>query len=192
MLTFLALLLVQSVIIQNAHSKDVFNVKERHQKSGEWEINPYGGSYLGRSLGQTWTAGSRLHYHLNSTWAFGANYGYLRNSPDPSSNFGKSVTNLNSHIVNAEALISNDAALRVGDSLLEMDFYLTLGAGAMSINSTWEPAGLIGGGVKFYTGKPWLAFVIDVNNYVHYTPIPAGNKFDFDVIFTGGVSFLIP
>jgi outer membrane beta-barrel protein len=164
----------------------------RHQKSNQFEISPYGGSYLGNTLDQTWLTGAKGYYHLDNTWALGLAYGYSRLSPDATSAFGINLVNNNMHIADAEVMISNDAALRVGKKLLEMDFYMTFGAGAMSINNAWEPMGLVGGGVKFYSDAPWLAFRIDVNSYAHYTNAPLLKNFDFDTAFLGGISFLFP
>ncbi|MBI2342942.1 MAG: hypothetical protein HYV02_01185 [Deltaproteobacteria bacterium] len=164
----------------------------RHRACHQWELNPYGGSYLGRHLGQTWTAGARGRYHVNETWALGAHYGYVRNRADASGAYGQSLTTRDIHMVSGEVLISNDAALRLGRRMVEMDFYLTVGAGSMQLNAVWEPMGVLGGGVKLYPRASWYAVVIDVNNYAHMTPRPQGARFDVDTTFTGGFSFLWP
>ncbi len=164
----------------------------RHNKRHQFELNPYGGSYLGNSYGQTYLVGGRLYYYFNNTYGLGVAYGYSRLLTNTNSPFGSTLTNTNLHMIDFEVQISNDAALRVGNSQLEMDFYLTIGMGSLWTNTAWEPVGLIGGGVKIYTGLDWLAFRIDVNNYAHMTPQPGKNSFDFDVTFLGGVSILFP
>lgn len=164
----------------------------RHRKKYQLEFSPYGGAYLGNSFGQTWAAGARQYFWLNNTTGLGVNYGITKLLTNRGTPFGSSLTDTFVQAITAEAAFSNDAALRVGTSLIEMDFYMTLGVGAMEINSNWEPTGLIGGGVKVYTPLPWLAFRIDVNNYAHMTPQPGKDPFDFDVTFLGGVSFLFP
>lgn len=164
----------------------------RHRKRGQFEFAPYGGGYLGNTVGQTWVAGGRIYYHINNAIAIGANYGFSRLMTDRSSTFGRSLNTRNMHVTNAEVVISNDAAFRSGKTLIEMDFYLTFGPGAVLINRNWEPAGMIGGGVKIYPGISWLALRIDVNNYLHFTEQPGEDRFDCDVLFLGGVSFLFP
>lgn len=164
----------------------------RHRKNNQFEFYPYIGAYVGATVDQTFAVGARLLYHFNNTWAIGANYSYSKLLTDRSSTFGQSITDTNMHIANAEVVISNDAALRVGKKVVELDFFMTLGAGSIKLNETWEPAGLIGGGVKVYPGKSWVVFRVDVNNYLHMTAKPGHDPFDFDVEFIGGVSFLFP
>ena len=103
-----------------------------------------------------------------------------------------STADANMHALSAQVVISQAAALRTGKRVMEMDFFAMIGMGAMWLNRAWEPMGEIGGGVKFYTGIPWLAFRIDVDNYVHNTVQPGKNSIDFDVMMSGGVSFLFP
>jgi len=164
----------------------------RHNKRHQFELCPYGGSYLGNSYGQTYLVGGRLYYFFNNTYGLGVAYGYSRLLTNTNSPFGSTLTNTNLHMVDFEVQISNDAALRIGESQIEMDFYLTIGMGSLWTNTAWEPVGLIGGGVKVYTGLDWLAFRVDVNNYAHMTTQPGKNSFDIDVTFLGGVSILFP
>lgn len=164
----------------------------RQQKKHQFEFSPYGGAYLGNTVGQSWMAGTRLYYHFSNTVALGANYGFSRLLTDRSTRFGSALVNPNMQVVTIEAMFSNDAAIRAGDTIMQMDFYATLGVGPMYLNDQWQPAGLVGGGVKFYCGIPWLAFRIDVNNYIHNTSQPGKDIVDFDVTFLGGVSFLFP
>lgn len=164
----------------------------RHRKKHQFEFAPYGGAYLGNAIGQTWLIGTKVSYWLNNTVALGANYSYSRLLTNRGSPFGSILTDSNMQAINGQIVLTNDAALRVGDKLLELDFYMTLGMGSMYLNKTWELMGEIGGGVKFYTGIPWLAFRIDVDNYVHNVSQPGRDVIDFDFIISGGVSFLFP
>lgn len=170
----------------------ILDPEYRHRKKGQFEFAPYGGSYLGNTLDQTWVVGERIYYHFNNTYALGQNFAYTRLYPDRSSIFGKNMDNNNLYLFDVEMMFSNDAALRVGSSLVEMDFFGTLGVGPMKINSSWEPTGLIGGGIKIYPGISWLAVRIDVNSYLHYTPQPGPDRFDADVLFLVGLSFVFP
>jgi len=164
----------------------------RHRKKGQLEISPYGGSNLGASLSQTWIAGSRLYLHLNNTYAIGANYSFSTIGGAANRSMGGILEDDILHYLNAEAMISNDVAMRVGSSLIEMDLYMTLGVGGIFINTDWQPMGVAGGGVKVYTGIPWLAVRVDVNNYIHPTQHRGSTAVDCDVTFTGGISFLFP
>jgi outer membrane beta-barrel protein len=174
-----------------ADALPMLSAQPRHRPQ-HWELVPYGGFYLGRSLGQTWTAGMRGHYRVNDQWAIGAQYGYVAIAADSSSAFGRRIVDTKTHLANAEVQISNDAALRLGQKVLAMDFYLTLGTGALRLNTQWEPFGLIGGGVKMYPGPSWFAVAVDVNNYAHFTQVSPGRKFDVDTLFTVGFAFLLP
>lgn len=164
----------------------------RHRKKNQFEICPNGGAYLGNSIGQTWVAGAKMTYWLNNTVGLGVNYNFIKLLTNRNSPFGSVLTDSNTHALSGQVVLSQAAALRSGTRILEMDFFAMIGMGAMWLNRTWEPMGEIGGGVKFYTGLPWLAFRVDVDNYVHNTVQPGKNSIDFDVMMTGGVSFLFP
>lgn len=164
----------------------------RHKKKNQVELNINGGAFVGNTLGQTWIAGAKLTYWINNTIGIGANYAYSRLLTNRASPFGSTLTDNNLHVMNPQVVLSQDAAIRVGKSTMELDFYMALGAGMMRLNGRWEPVGEIGGGAKFYTGLPWLAFRVDIDNFIHKTPQPGKDPLDFDVTFTGGVSFLFP
>lgn len=164
----------------------------RHRSKNQFEFSPYGGGYLGNTVNQTWNAGARLEFHINNTYALGVNYGFSRLMADESSTFGSSLKNKNLHLTDFHFMVSNDTAFRSGKHLIEMDFYATLGLAAMYISGQWQPAGMIGGGVKMYTGVPWLAFRVDVNSYLHFINQPGSDRFDGDIVLLGGISFLFP
>ncbi len=164
----------------------------RHKKAGQFEVYPFGGSYLGAMIDQTWTAGAKIYLHLNNTVALGGSYSFSKLYSDATSSFGSTLNSDNLHIANFEMMVSNDVAMRVGKRVLEMDLYFTLGVGGMLMNEIWEPVGLAGGGLKIYTGLPWLAARVDVNNYIHATPLPGRESIDCDTVFIGGFSFLFP
>ncbi|MFA5812884.1 MAG: hypothetical protein WC956_11245, partial [bacterium] len=96
------------------------------------------------------------------------------------------------HTINAQVMISNDAAFRSGNSIIECDLFLTLGGGTMQINRSWKYLIEIGGGMKVYMPIPWLAVRFDVASYLHPTPKPTGNSFNADLAINAGVSFLLP
>lgn len=164
----------------------------RFQKKGRFEFAPYFSSYLGQVLMQTWFAGTRLYYNVNNSVAIGANYGIGRLYVGPSSDFGKDLRSKMFHVIDAEATFSNDVVLRQGKSLVQLDLFMSIGMGAMRINTIWEPTGVVGGGVKVYPGLDWLAVRIDVTNYIHPTPRPQNPTIDCDVVFMFGASFFFP
>lgn len=170
----------------------VLDPLHRHDKNNQVEFVAFGGSYLGDNIGQTWLAGGKLYYWFNNTIGFGTNYSYSKLLTNRNSPFGSSLRDSNMHALDGEVIFSNDVAMRVGESLIQIDFFGTLGVGAMYLNQSWELMGNIGGGAKFYTGIPWLAFRIDLNTYVHNVSLPGKDSIDFDMIITGGLSFMLP
>ncbi len=164
----------------------------RASKHLQSELNLFGGDYLGDETHNSWMVGARYYLHLNNTFAVGASYIYTPIVADMSSAFGQSLRTKQQHIIDAELMISNDAAFRAGSSIIECDLYFTLGVGVFRVNRQNKPVGMIGGGMKIYTGLPWLAFRVDVNSYLHPTPNPGGDHFNADVAMMGGVSFLFP
>jgi hypothetical protein len=159
----------------------------RHRKVLQVELSLFGGSYLGASLGKTFLAGGRSYLHVDRMFAVGASYGFTHLFVGDR-RFGASIEDPNVHLLSGELAISNDIAMRMGATLLEMDLYLTLGAGALRLNEEWGALGVLGGGVKFYTDLPWLAVRLDVNTYMHGTH----GAFDVDFTVVAGLSFLFP
>jgi outer membrane beta-barrel protein len=163
-------------------------ISKRHQS----EINIFGGDLLGDEWHNSWDVGAQYFFHINNTFAVGAGYMYSPIYTDNSSTFGLSLKTKNTHTIDGQVMISNDAAFRAGKSVIRCDFYLTLGGGTVWINEHYEPMGMIGGGLKVYTGWPWFAIRVDVNNYIHPTPNPTGDTINADIAFNAGVSFLFP
>ncbi len=163
----------------------------RHRKRAQLELSPHGGSYLGRSVGSSFLTGVRAHLHLSELLAVGASYDYSRlQSPSALATL-PAARDL--HSILAEASLANDLAMRVGKTLIALDLYLTLGLGALQIADEWKLAGVVGGGVKFYTRLSWLAVRIDLQSHIHPTPTgPGAQRVDVDLALTGGLSFFLP
>jgi hypothetical protein len=163
----------------------------RHQKRWQLELSPHGGSYLGRSVGSSFLAGLRADLHLSQLVAVGVTYDYSRlQSP---SALQPLPADRELHSLLAEASLSNDLAMRIGKKLIALDLFLTLGIGGLRITETWKVAGLVGGGVKFYTGLPWLAVRIDLQTHIHPTPTgPDSQRIDTDLSLALGLSFFLP
>lgn len=164
----------------------------RHRKTNQLELVAFGSTYLGASVKKSWIVGTRLLFHLNNMFAVGGSYGYQWTSVNSLSSAGAPLTDRHTQFLDAEVAISNDVAMRLGAKLVEMDLYMTLGAGAVRLDGQWDFLGVIGGGVKFYTGLPWLAVRIDVNTLLHSVDHPAGAEVDADISFALGLCLLFP
>lgn len=164
----------------------------RHRKTHQLELVTFGSTYLGSSIKKSWLTGGRLFFHLNNMFAVGGSYGYQWTSVSTLSNGGPALGDRHTHFIDAEVAISNDVAMRIGKKLVEMDLYMTLGAGAVRLDGQWDALGVIGGGVKLYTGLPWLAVRIDVNTLLHSVDHPSGAKVDADISFALGLCILLP
>ena len=164
----------------------------RHRKRHQLELTAFGGTYLGPSIKKSWITGARAYFHLNNMFALGASYGYQWTAVDSLHISAPPLTDRHTHFLDAEVAISNDVAMRVGQTVIELDLYMTLGLGTMRLDGNWEYLAVVGGGLKAYTGIPWLAVRIDVNNFLHRVRKPMGDTVDMDVSFALGVSFLLP
>lgn len=197
MIRKITLLVVFAVLLAPAlHAdeelKEYLKEGARFPKRHQHEFNVNGGAFLGDQSQSSWVVGGNYHFLINETWGVGAAYAYSPIRVDSNSSFGQSLRSKEQHFMDAELLISNDAAFRAGKHIIECDFYLTLGAGAVWINKEFEPMGVIGGGLRVYMPWTWLAVRVDVNNYLHYTPIATGDAFSADISMVAGVSFLFP
>jgi hypothetical protein len=169
----------------------ILDPRYRHQKRHQLELSPHGGSLLGRTIGSTFLAGVRARFHLGSMLSLGASYEVTRLQSTAAFEVPPARRDL--HFLLAEASLSNDLAMRLSSKLIALDLFLTVGLGATSLGGSWNVAGLVGGGVKFYTGLPWLAIRIDLSTLIHPTELgPSSSRVDADLALTGGLSFFLP
>lgn len=164
----------------------------RYPKGLQLEVTAFGGTYLSASLKNTWIAGGRALFHFSQSFALGAAYGSSYIDIGAQDGFGSVLTDKSIHFLDAEIMVSNDAAIRFGKSVLEFDLYLTAGVGAMYLNDKWEFLGLLGGGMKFYTPLSWLAIRLDLLMYFHRTGHATRSVVDVDIGLTAGVAILLP
>lgn len=164
----------------------------RFSKKLQSEISVFGGDYLGDEWYNTWDVGARYYLHINNSFAIGSSYRYSPVRTDSTGVFGQSLKTKNTHTIDGEIMYSNECAFRGGDTVVECDFFLTAGAGAIEINKIWGAAGVFGGGLKIYTPAPFFAVRFDVDAILHNTPKPGGDSFNSDMAMELGVSFLIP
>jgi hypothetical protein len=163
----------------------------RHQKRYQLELSPHFGSLLGRTVGSTYLAGGRAHFHLSPMFSLGSSYEYSHIAS--SAAFESPGSTRDMHLVFGEASMSNDLAMRIGQKLIALDLFLNVGFGGVNIDREWHRAGLVGGGVKFYLGLPWLAFRIDLLSLIHPMPLSASSsRTDVDMALTGGFCFFMP
>lgn len=170
----------------------ILDPQYRHRKTHQLEGVTFGGTYLGASVKKSWIVGARLLFHLNNMFAVGGSYGYQWTAVNSLSANGPPLTDRHTQFLDAELAISNDVAMRLGSRLVEMDLYLTLGAGAIRLDNQWDLLGVVGGGVKVYLGLPWLALRIDVNTYLHSVDHPTGASVDGDISLALGLCLLFP
>ena len=156
------------------------------------EFSITGGNYLGENWKNTYYIGGQYLFHLNDLFAFGAQYIYSPIVVDKDTPFYASLATEDTHIATALCQLNTPAAWRAGKGIYNMDFYFTLGVGAMQMNMMWEPVGVIGGGARFYFPVPWIAFRLDINSYLHMTPLGGRNELSGDVSMGGAISFIFP
>ena len=166
----------------------------RHRKRHQLEVGGYIGTYLGAHLKRSWITGARAMFHLGNLFSLGAAYGYSRHAVNMLDGPDDLLTRRHTHYLTGEVGLSTDVAMRMGKTVILMDLSTRIGAGARQLDGDWGALFLIGGGVKFYTGLPWLAVRIDVNNYMHWVRLAPGrgSSFDVDVSFALGFCFFIP
>lgn len=172
---------------------EVLDYQTRHAKPAHNEFYVHIGDYYGDSLENSWMTGAEYMFHFTKLFGLGVDFGYAKADFSENRFYNGFFTNNNIYILDAVGQISFPAAYRVGKNVIETDLFVLLGGGTININSSYEPHGFIGGGMKIYTAKKWLAIRIDLKDTFHTTNKPGGdNEFDQDLIFTAGLSFLIP
>jgi hypothetical protein len=166
----------------------VLDPKYRHLRGNQVAFDGFGGVFMGRAIGQSFLAGGRVTYYPIRHIGIGAAYGYSISLGGVETAERQSV-----HLVHGQLELPLVAGLRVGKhKVLELDLFGEAGAGALYIARTWEPMGVIGGGVRIYPRVPWLGIRIDAVTFLHETRRERGEKFDTDVAFTLGLVFLLP
>ena len=166
--------------------------RELYSEHNQQEFVIVGGNYLGENWLNSWDVGAAYYFHFNDFISVGAQYIFSQIVANHNTQFWQRLRSEYFHTVTAMTMLNTPAALHIGNSIVNFDLYFTLGIGEMYINKEWEPVGVIGGGTKFYFPIPWIAFRIDVNSYLHYTPMGGYQSFSSDVTFNGGISFLFP
>lgn len=162
----------------------------RKAKFYRFELEPFGGEYLGNYLNNSWLVGARFGYRFNDNISFGAEFSYSRIQYDASSSFGAIAHNRNEYITDAFISLAFPMLQRTGRVISELDVFTTFGVGDLHINGGDNFVGLIGGGMRMYFKPKWIALKIDVNTYMYELPTRSGSSFSDDWTFTVGPSFL--
>ena len=166
----------------------ILDPPNRRLRGNQVALDAFGGSMVGRAIGQSFLVGGRLTYFPIRQLGIGAAYGFSRGIGGLSTVRGRSV-----HFAHGQLELPLASALRVGrKKVLEIDVFGEAGAGALYVARAWEPMGVIGGGVRLYPRVRWLAVRIDAVTFLHDTRRPMGKAFDTDVAFTLGLSVLLP
>lgn len=167
----------------------ILDPRYRHRKSGQLDLQLFGGRLVGSSIGDGYLIGGRLQFWFVRMLAVGVTIG--RGAMGSDHDFGEigdtSITAVLGHLE-----LSNNAALKLGPNILEVDLFGRLGGGTWRLLEKWRPAGLIGGGIRIYFGLSWFAFRIDVTNHIHESPRPGGDQIDTDTLFAGTLVFFVP
>jgi hypothetical protein len=163
---------------------------QRHPKAGQLSVGGFGGSFLGASVGSSYAVGARAIYFVTRLLGLGVGYtsSRLANGHDLGTVDSRAI-----HLVNGQLELSVDTTIRItAKTVLEIDLFGTFGGGAVSLAGKWDGMGVLGGGVRAFTGLPWLAVRIDVVNFLHRTRRIDGTRFESNVAVTLGLSFLLP
>lgn len=166
--------------------------KKRFEKDMVGEVDVFGGGYFGNYVLSSWSAGGRLFMHFNHMFSFGGEYMYTNLDVDPPSSFGQIKKTNNQQIVDGQLAISWPILFGFGHNQFPMDLYLTVGAGTINLNQAWDWLALVGGGLKIYLDPEWIVLRVDVNTYLHNTPLVSGNKMATNLAILLGLGFYFP
>jgi len=166
--------------------------KRKHNSIKHFEIGPMIVPYYGDVLETSVLYGSRFNYHLTQAWSLGSTVMYGDSIYDNASPV-ISGRNSNTHLIyDGHFMYSIPAALRISNDIpLEADMYTILGAGEEYIGGDRHITILVGGGLKMYTGIPWLAVRIGIRDYFYKLNVGGSNKTVDDLLMMIGVSILL-
>ncbi len=155
------------------------------------EFTPYGGDYLGSYLNNSFVVGGSLAFRVTDRFQIGAEFNWSRIQYDLSSNFAQQGINTRNEYIGDIFMTYNIAAIeRPFKKIQEIDFFTTLGIGDLNINSKNRIVGVVGGGIRIFTGVPWFALRFDTKSYIYSFPRFNNSKIAGDSTTTLGFSFL--
>ncbi|MBI2091694.1 MAG: hypothetical protein HYT75_01685 [Deltaproteobacteria bacterium] len=195
-LLFAGLLFQQSALADEAKAeKDPLSYESRAAWTTRNEFFVFAGDYHGDSFENSLLAGGEYIFHFTKHIGAGATFVYSKADYKENIYYSQAgfFTNDNVYAMDATGMISFPSAYRIGKHTIEADLYVLLGGGTININSSYEPHGFIGGGMKIYAFKPWFAIRAEMRDTFHTTNKPGGvNEFDQDLLFNAGLSFQAP
>ena len=169
------------------------DVDERDAEMSRLEITPYVGTYLGDTLQNSFLLGGVMDARISPYISLGGEFGWTRIAFDHDGTFGSGVTNRNLYLFEGVLTFNIPAAFLSRGSVVETDFFTTIGGGITRVNSTTRGNGFIGGGMKIYSPADWFGVRIEVRNYFSSLKLPDGRTdFTSDWTVTVGPTFMIP
>lgn len=164
--------------------------EQRYPKRGQIALDAFGGSFLGASVGSSYAAGGRVMVFITRLLGLGLSYTSSRLAAGH--DLGQ-VQDRAIHLLNGQLELGVDTTVRISaKTVLEIDLFGTFGGGAVRLADEWKGMGVIGGGVRVYTGLSWLAVRIDVTNFLQGVPRADGRRFESNAAFTLGLSLHLP
>ncbi len=171
---------------------DAVDFDRRNAVSKRFELSPYGGDMLADQLNHSFIVGTNFQVNITERLAIAGDFGWSRSSADAGTPFGASITNKNLYYMDGSFVTTMPAVLASKKSLIEADFFTTVGAGLLRVNAGNHIAGFIGGGIKIRPNIRWLSLRAEVRNYFTSVANPAGSDFEYQIHFRLGPTFLLP
>ena len=142
------------------------NIHARDARIARIELTPFAGDFLGDTLEHTFLVGSHLDVRLNPTFSLGTDFGWSLIEYDPQSAFGQTVVDDQLYSLQGTLSFNIPAAYLSRNSIVESDFFTSVGGGMLRINRSNRGDGFIGGGLKVYLKKVrWLGIRVEVRNF---------------------------
>ncbi|MBI4373902.1 MAG: hypothetical protein HY542_03395 [Deltaproteobacteria bacterium] len=155
------------------------------------ELTPNGGEYFGDKLNHSFVVGQNIQWNLTPGLGIQADFGWSKASADRTSLLGQGIRNDNLYILSGGFVVTKPAAYQSKNHVVEMDFFTSIGGGAVLFNQSESGMGFIGGGIKTRFKKvPWLALKVDFRENLFSIPNPGGSDFASDATLTFGPTFM--
>ncbi|MBI2083738.1 MAG: hypothetical protein HYT76_09285 [Deltaproteobacteria bacterium] len=164
----------------------------RESESYSLELTPNGGEYFGDKLNHSFVVGQNIQWNLTPALGIITDFGWSKISVDGGSPLGRSITNKNLYMISGGFAITKPAAYRSKNHVVEMDFFTTIGGGAVFFNEGERGMGFIGGGIKTRFKKvSWFALKVEFRENLFSIPNPGGSDFASDATLTVGPTFML-
>ena len=157
----------------------------RNAENFRIEFTPSLGDLVGNHLSHSLFAGTNLQINLTPQLALAGDFGYTRAS-------GFIISDQTMLTETAGFVVTKPAAILNGKRVVEADLFTEIGGGMTQVNHGNEGLGYVGGGLKTRFRKiPWFALRVELRNNFFPIPTPTGNRFEYDLNLTVGVTLLL-